>query len=402
MTESTNTHSLNPAPSSETKVKTRNKGELSELLVLLRLLHNPRLPVVDGDMHLTGDNIDVHSIKRCEKRIDNTPIWIEYVHDHVQNQIIIREGQLGNFAILGSASPKEAKRLHDQLLELIISPKVKKVPCDHPVLMDAYALLHTKEVAAKSVDKSDFIATISTANNPMNSTRGFSIKSQAGSNSTLINSSKMNSAFKFRVTREGRGLVKAERDVLLAWPEKNKDRYKRLIAEGYRLDFVKCQGEYCQYNLMMMDGLAPNILGALLFERHFFDKQSSTLNVLTERLCSPENLDNYPFLHQLGTTDESRYKSVAFKVKKILLAFSASATVGSPWDGDNQNSGGIVVVTKNGDVTCLDTFTQDGLAAYLYTRTFFETPSLNRHGGEEFYEEDDDLFIDLQLQVRFS
>ena len=73
-----------------------------------------------------------------------------------------------------------------------------------------------------------------------------------------------------------------------------------------------------------------------------------------------------------------------------------------PWDTYLNTYGGYLVVKENGDLVCYHLYNDDQFKDYLYNNTRFETPSTSRHGFGKIYEEDGELKLKLNLQIRFN
>ncbi len=90
-----------------------------------------------------------------------------------------------------------------------------------------------------------------------------------------------------------------------------------------------------------------------------------------------------------------------YKVKQFLLAFALGMTAAKPWQGKFNANGGYIVVKEDGDVVCYHFFDRNDLEDYLFYNTKFDTPSTSRHHFGSIYEENGELFLKLNLQVRF-
>ena len=76
-------------------------------------------------------------------------------------------------------------------------------------------------------------------------------------------------------------------------------------------------------------------------------------------------------------------------------------TAATPWQGKFNANGGYIVVKEDGDVVCYHFFDRNDLEDYLFYNTRFETPSQTRHKFGSIYEENGELFMKLNLQIRF-
>ncbi|MCQ2312833.1 MAG: HpaII family restriction endonuclease [Paludibacteraceae bacterium] len=77
-------------------------------------------------------------------------------------------------------------------------------------------------------------------------------------------------------------------------------------------------------------------------------------------------------------------------------------TPAKEWNGRYNANGGIIIVKDQGDVVCIHFYDRNDLEDYLYTQTYFETPSMTRHKFGHIYKKDGNKYLKLNLQVRFS
>jgi hypothetical protein len=73
------------------------------------------------------------------------------------------------------------------------------------------------------------------------------------------------------------------------------------------------------------------------------------------------------------------------------------------WDGKNEVNGGIIIVTKGGEVYLLDLiYFKTIVDKYLIDNIKLDSPSSKRYKMFEIYKEDDKYYFKLNLQVRFK
>ena len=73
------------------------------------------------------------------------------------------------------------------------------------------------------------------------------------------------------------------------------------------------------------------------------------------------------------------------------------------WKGRYDANGGYLVVRKDGEIVCYHFYNRNDIEDYLYHNTRFERGSRTRHNfGSLFREEDGDVYIRLNLQIRFK
>lgn len=373
----------------------KNKGEVSELYTLIYILGNGVVPLVDGRLRCLGRELNFKAVYRKEGAVRTagvkTEVSNQYVLDADKDLIFIN--YLGNR--VGQVSKKLLRQKASETLRLVQDNGA--VDDNNPLILAILKLLHTQALSAKASDKSDFSGDVTTEGVPGVQHLGFSIKSNLGSASTLINANKESSAFRFELIKEDKSPTEEEAKDLNASP----NALREAIDQGWTLKFVKACGKALNYNLRLMDSLGPEIIASLLLERYYGKTASLPITRLIERISQDERSRLYPAVESFGETPEERKAVLEFKVRNILLGFATGATVGIRWDGRDDANGGFIVVKKNGEIVCLELFTREAVGRYLLDWTFFEEPSRKRHGHNKVLIEDGRGYIDLQLQVRF-
>ena len=71
------------------------------------------------------------------------------------------------------------------------------------------------------------------------------------------------------------------------------------------------------------------------------------------------------------------------------------------WQGIYQANGGYLIVKTDGEVVCYHIYNKNEFENYLIHNTKLETASTSRHKFGSIYTEKNDLFINLNLQIRF-
>jgi len=73
----------------------------------------------------------------------------------------------------------------------------------------------------------------------------------------------------------------------------------------------------------------------------------------------------------------------------------------TPWNGSEEASGGYIIVKTNGDVLAYHLYNRDAFRGYLLHNTKFESGGSTRHQYAKLYEENGEVLIKLNLQIRF-
>ena len=372
----------------------KNKGEISELYSFVYILGNGFLELVDGNLQPLDNQIEFFKLIRSDK--------IECELNNAAGIVTIDSD-----GIRKVEDQSRIRTLCDNLLTLLQnSPKA--IDENEKSVQSLLQLFETNVVSAKSQDKSDFCGCVKVNTVPGLHTLGFSVKSQMGGAPTLINVNRLNAAMQYEVIQaDGSPLTKAHQEKLLKLNSAKvkywvKARVQAVYDNGMKLRFNKPRGECFNFNLKLIDMMAPEILGSVLLEHYRKEsRQILTLESLVKQLCDSDHIDRYPKLAEMADTVEDVKTMLLYKLKRILCAFATGATVTEKWDGQDKANGGIVIVMKDGNVVCLELFTRDALMQYLISTTQFDGPSSKRHPYGSFYLEGDKLMFDLQAQVRF-
>ena len=205
---------------------------------------------------------------------------------------------------------------------------------------------------------------------------GFSIKSQLGSPSTLINSS-MATSWTFEVLDEN-GNTPSKIPKL--HPKNVKDNVELLINSGYKIVFDHMDSETFYDNLSLIDSNMPEYISKILLS--FFSRKATKLADLT----------NYSFPEN---------KQAQHKIKEFISVMAMGMMSNTRWDGILTSLGGFLLVKRDGDVLCYYLYNLKDFQEYLFKNTKLDTPSTTRYGIGRVYKEDGRYFVKLNLQVRF-
>lgn len=359
-----------------------NKGEWSEPYVLIKLLVDGKL--VQGERDLS-DSIEepykVIAVSRDEKVGD---IIIEKLYSRgvskvniFNNGVLIREMSIDDLA-LGLKSLFEeisqmsgASALSENLKSILVKANVETIKAD-------------------SKQKADIDVTIRDPYTVADHKLGFSIKSQLGSPSTLINSSKNNTNLRYRLS----GSISEEQIAFVNQinsQSKVRERLSFLNEIGVDLVYDTALGEVYEGNLMLIDrDLAPILSECLVMHYSGF---SSSLQEIADELDLRNPLD-YPLRESVS------YYS--FKLKRYLSESALGMMPAKEWTGKHHATGGYIIVKKDGELVSYHLLRKNLFEDYLLFNTKFETPSTSRHNFGEIYKIDDNYFINLNLQIRFK
>lgn len=386
---------------------TKNIGELSEPYAIVYILGQTDIPVVDGSLSaIPGAHLRFVEVRR----LDKDDKYVSYSIDNTSGKgpSVVYQGPSVNS--VGPVNCEDFKQAARELLQLLRDSKnASKIAINNPEVVKALSLLATSRVSAKASDKSDFIATV--VSNGMLQTSGFSIKSQLGGQSTLVNSSRDSSYFEYEILRAGgMPLSDANRTEILDTIRNSAKQgfgfVQELLKNGYELRFT-ATAPNLNYTLRLVDSFGPEIVAQLLleevFRRNRGEKRAPTIAELVDNMAERIWNTQDESLLFLGSNKEELEVSIGYKMRSVLLAFMSGATPGARWDGRSRATGGIIVVKKTGEVVCVQLSTQNAVGDYLMNSCRLEAPGSERHDwGYPYVGDNGRLFVRMQLQVRFT
>lgn len=358
---------------------TGNKGEWSEVYAFLKLLGEGQVFAGDGDLNKIESLF--YPIVKILRR-ENYGSY-DYV---VRRGDIIIETPEGQELLRRPASDflQEAEKL----LEKIRKGKGAFAIPETEKFMNS---VNCHNLKAKSNDKADIRIVLHDCRTRMNSILGFSIKSQLGGDSTLLNASKATN-FTFKVV----GGTFSDKDIeeinaINPPREKVLERVKHIRAKGGEFVFEKMDNPTFCNNLVMLDSHLPQIIACLLLEQ--LNGGSNMIKTLTENIAN-----NNP----LGYNTAQQTPFYAYKVKHLLTSSALGLMPATPWKGIYDANGGYLVVKNDGDVLCYHICDRNRFEDYLYYNAYLERASTNRHEYAVLYQEENELYFKLNFQVRLK
>ncbi|MBQ7945300.1 MAG: HpaII family restriction endonuclease [Bacteroidales bacterium] len=252
--------------------------------------------------------------------------------------------------------------------------------------------IFTHSLKAKSSDKTDIRIVLHDRRTKINSEMGFSIKSQLGGDSTLLNASKATN-FCFKI--EGADFSDEEIDAINNLnPKKNKviERVNAIRAKGAVLIYDRIDSAMFRNNLVMLDGDLPIIIANLLLAQ--LNTGISTLKELVETITVINPLE-YDLSHASPFYE--------YKIKHLLTAVALGMMPAKAWNGRYEANGGYLVVKKDGDILCYHFYDRNRFEDYLYSNAYLERSSTTRHEYAAIVKDTDGtLSFKLNFQVRLK
>ncbi|MDF3821189.1 HpaII family restriction endonuclease [Leptospira sp. 96542] len=349
-----------------------NKGEWSEVYALLKLLGDGI--VYSGNDDLTANKDLFFPIQRIVRN-ENEGIF-EY--EIKEKMIEVHGGQK-----IIKIPPKKILEISKQLFSSIQEADGTFTLPDIEVFLHS---IHCYSLKAKSVDKTDIRLFIHDIRTRLSHLLGFSIKSQLGSASTLFNSNKNGTNFKFLLSGE----INDKTIQTVNETRKFYEKFEILRSLNIEAKFVEVKSSVFKNNLILIDSNLPEIIGNLVLQ--FYSSQDSTIAKLTETLT-----EKNPIRFDLN----SGHDFYSHKIKRFLSDIALGFTPGKNWNGKYDANGGYLIVKNDGDIICYHIYDRTQFEDYMFNNTKLDTPSPNRHVFGNIYQENSNHYIDLNLQIRF-
>jgi len=353
-----------------------NKGEWSEIYALFKLLGDKELFLGNKDIEkLEGLVYPIIKILRTENNGN-----FEY---SIQDEIIIISGNEEVIKIPISEFKNKAKLLLDTIKQN------RERTFSVPEIEQFMHSINCISLKANSSAKTDIAIVVHDQRTNQQPTLGFSIKSQLGSPSTLLNAGKTTN-FIYKIVDVKLSENEIEKINLISTKSKIMDRIVQIQQKGGKFEFVKTERQIFSNNLVLIDSLLPQILSKMLFD--FYTCEYSHLTDLVN-ITSEQNPLNY------DTSNE--HKFYHYKIKRFLTDVAVGMMPSKVWTGINDATGGYLIVKDNGDVLCYHIYNRNEFEDYLINNTKFDTASSSRHGFGEIYSFNDEQYFKLNLQIRF-
>lgn len=213
---------------------------------------------------------------------------------------------------------------------------------------------------------------------------GFSIKSEVGNAPTLLNAGQTTN-FIYKVT----GITRQQAQDINAIDTKTKikDRMRAIKEWGGSVSYVEMNHQGFKRNLIMVDSSMPHIIGNILL--YYYEEDIRECDKLV-KLAGERD--------PLGYGDAMMYE---YKFKKFLCSCALGMKPAKKWDGLDEANGGYIIVKADGEILAYHIYNRNFFENYLLDNTILERASTGRHEYMRLYEENGDMFIKLNLQVRF-
>ena len=213
---------------------------------------------------------------------------------------------------------------------------------------------------------------------------GFSIKSQLGSPSALLNASGATLiSFSIEPAPSVRVVKRINR---IDTRGRVRDRVRALNKAGYTFRSCTYLNKTFYNNLILVDSEMPRIMALMVWE--YYATGVRRCSELAEVLVDMDPLG-------VGVRGEVFYR---YKLKKLLVEIALGLMPATPWEGCYEVNGGYLVVRRDGEVLCYHFYDRNRFEDFLFYNTQFDTPSASRWNFGELSE---DGALKLPVLVRF-
>lgn len=359
-----------------------NVGEWSEIYTFLKLLGEGKVYAGDQNLKKIKDIVyPIIMIIRQER---------DGIYDYIVKNADI---------VIATSDGKELLRLPASNFlaeaEVLLKAINEKPEGEHsfPVARTQAFMdrIYCESLKAKSSDKTDIHIILHDQRTKMNSNMGFSIKSQLGGDSTLLNASKATN-FSYRV--EGYEFSDDEIEQINAIATRTKiiDRVDAIRAKGADLFFDHVDNDIFRKNLAMLDGDLAETLAQLLVEP--FNSGGRMLDELVKSLAAS---------NPLGFDKEDAEEMYIYKLKHLLTSAALGLMPSKKWNGKYDANGGYLVVKKDGEILCYHFYDKNRFEDFLFSNAYLEKGKTRRHGYASLYRaEDGKVYFKLNLQIRLK
>jgi len=350
-----------------------NKGEWSELYAFMKLLSQGRVYAANERVEKIKEVFyPILKIMREEQK----GTVIDYVID--ENEVKIKLQAKTIKTISRQDLDNQANKLLEEIAAHSSSFELEDIA------KFANGIEITK-IKAPSTDKTDISMQIEDTHTNYIRNVGFSIKSELGKAPTLLNAGRTTN-FIYKIT--GITSKQAEEINRIDTDEKIKDRIKAINDMGGKLEYFDMNHKGFKRNLGMLDTSMPQMLGAIIsyYYGESINKCTDLIKLVAER--NPLNYEDSMFYE--------------YKFKKLLCACALGMKPAKVWDGLEEANGGYIIVKADGELLAYHIYNRNCFEQYLLDNTAFDRGGTSKHKYMNIYEENGDMFIQLNLQIRFK
>ncbi len=349
-----------------------NKGEWSELYAFMKLLSQGRVYAANEKVEKI-DEVYYPILKIIREETKGNVI--DYVINDGNINIEVRSD------IIQTVSRNEMENKANLLLKEIANHSGS---FELEEIAEFANGIKVTKIKAPSADTTDISMQIEDIHTNFIRNVGFSIKSEVGNAPTLLNAG-LTTNFIYKVT--GITYEQAEEINAIDTRTKIKDRMAKIAEYGGKVQYYGMNHDGFKRNLIMVDSSMPEIIGNMLL--YFYREDVKDCDKLVDMLGERD---------PLGYGDTMMY---TYKFKKFLCSCALGMKPAKPWDGLDEANGGYIIVKADGEILAYHIYNRNFFEQYLLDNTILEKASTSRHEYMSLYEEDGEMYIKMNLQVRF-
>lgn len=350
-----------------------NKGEWSELYAFMKLLSQGRVFAANENVEKI-DAVYYPILKIFREEIKGHVI--DYVID--EEMIHLENNSKRFMSIPRDEFDKNANILLKKIASHNGSFEVEEIA-------NFVNGIKVTKIKAPSVDTTDISMQIEDIYTNYIRNVGFSIKSEVGHAPTLLNAG-MTTNFIYKVT--GISYEQVDKINAIDTRTKIKDRLSKIYELGGKIEYVKMNHDGFKRNLIMIDSSMPQIIGNMLL--YYYSEDIKLCKDVVKRIVQNDPLEY---------GDAMLYE---YKFKKFLCSCALGMKPAKAWDGLDEANGGYIIVKADGEILAYHIYNRNFFEQYLLDNTVFEKASTSRHDYMYLYEENGEMFIKLNLQIRFK
>jgi hypothetical protein len=353
-----------------------NIGEWSEIYTLLKIISDKNLFTGNSDLKKI-ESLIFTIIKILRDESNGT-----YEYSYENNLVLITDIN-EEFRIPIKQFQEHATFLLSKLKEKNSSsfsiPEIEK-------FINSFKCFSIK---AKSSIKSDIRIIIHDQKTGTTPELGFSIKSQLGNASTLLNAAKTTN-FLYEIENINLTDDQIKKINSINSTSKIKDRINEILKQSGSLKFLCAENSTFESNLILIDSSLPKIIAEILY-LFFTSKNTKTIDLVTE----------ISKINPIGYNSNSDHPFYSYKIKRFLTDIALGMMPSKVWTGELDTTGGYLIVKEDGEILCYHIYNRNEFEDYLLNNTKLETASSSRHNFGIIYRENKKLLFKLNLQIRF-
>ena len=350
-----------------------NKGEWSELYAFLKLLSSGRIYAANEKVErIENVYFPILKIFREEKAGQR----VEYIIE--EQNVVIEVDSIRLFSVPRSELDEKANYLLEQIASHSNSFEIEEIA-------QYVNGIRVTKIKAPSTDTTDISMQIEDVNTGFTNEVGFSIKSEIGNAPTLLNAGETTN-FVYKVI----GITDEQMEYINGIETRNKiiDRMAKIYELGGKVEYVDLYHPGFKRNLVMIDSLMPRIVAEMLL--YYYRDEAKNCSDLVDLIGERD---------PLGFGESIIY---SYKIKKFLCSCALGMKPAKKWDGIDEANGGYIIVKADGEILAYHIYNRNMFEQYLLDNTALERASTTRHKYMNIYKENGDMFIKLNLQIRFK